>query len=74
MDFSYNRDYGKGVRKMTLSLRSAELEKLPARFVHDLREAEKADEPRAILAAWLAICPKGAEQLTLLGGDDEDED
>jgi hypothetical protein len=70
MDFKFERDFGAGKRRISMGLKNTELERVPAALQQALLEAEKADNPAALLQAWAALLDPmlGALQLSLLDG------
>lgn len=72
MKFVTMRDWSRGQRKITMSLDDTELTRVPPKLCVDLLEAEKGENPSAILVAWAALMDPmlGALQLSLLGEDE----
>jgi len=75
MEFTQKRDWGSGKRTLTMSLKDTELSRVPARLCKELLDAEKGDNPAAILQSWAALLDPtlGAVQLGLLQEDDDGE-
>jgi hypothetical protein len=75
MTFVQTRDWSKGKRKLSLTVDDTELARVPAKLCQDLLDAEKGENPAAMLQAWAALLDPmmGALQLSLLDGDGDGE-
>jgi hypothetical protein len=76
MDFKVQRDWGKGKRSVTIAIVDTELSRVPAKLCQALLDAERGENPAAILQAYAALLDPmlGALQLSLLGDDGGDGD